>query len=341
MPRKNVSDASPAILRQADLKTVKLGNRPFSTSIKYYLAFQEINLSKETIYEDDRKLRQFARFFEDLYDSGGCSTMDPRRFDEPMIFEFLVWMKNRNLSPATQANYIKILNRLLMLFGNDVIAKMRKNPLIKLPKEPRNTPISALSTDELKLVLDTTYNLRGWSGQAFRGVLTLSFATAGRPKEVIGALEEDLDLNKMSFYVRHPKGEGNWGEPQWIPIVRADMVRYIEDFLEDRKRMLIEYGLQSDYLFVNPGTGLPFTEKSMRALKGKVEDMCGIRFMIKEMRPTFASLTVNDCPERLNAVSEQLRHASPETTRRYYARIDRQKAIKKSLGETWKENPID
>lgn len=152
---------------------------------------------------------------------------------------------------------------------------------------------------------------------------------------------DDIDLNKMSFYIRHPKGEGNWGEPQWVPILRLDMVHYIEEFLEDRKGMLIEYGVQSDYLFVNPGTGLPFTEKSMRGLKKKVEDMCGIGFTVKEMRPTFASLTVNNCPERLNAVSEQLRQASPETTRRYYVRIDRQKAIKKSLGDIWKETKID
>lgn len=191
------------------------------------------------------------------------------------------------------------------------------------------------------MILDTTYNLRGWSGQAFRGALTLAFATAARPKEVLGALVDDIDLNKMSFYIRHPKGEGNWGEPQWVPILRLDMVHYIEEFLEDRKGMLIEYGVQSDYLFVNPGTGLPFTEKSMRGLKKKVEDMCGIGFTVKEMRPTFASLTVNNCPERLNAVSEQLRQASPETTRRYYVRIDRQKAIKKSLGDIWKETKID
>ena len=341
MPKKLLSDASNSVLRQTDLKTVKLGSKPFSTSIKYFVAFQEISLAKTTIYEDERKLRLFAKFFEGLYESGGCSTMDPRRFDEPIISEFLVWMKNRNLKASTQANYVKVLNRLLMLFGNDVILRMRKNPIYKFPKEPRDTPIDALCAEELQLVLDTTYNLRGWSGQAFRGALTLAFATAARPKEVLGALGEDLDLSKMAFYIRHPKGEGNWGNPQWIPILRVDMLHYILDFLDDRDKMLMEYGIQSDYLFVNPGTGLPYTEKSMRGLKGKVEDMCGISFMVKEMRSTFASLTVNNCPERLNAVSEQLRHASPETTRRYYARLDRQKAIKRSLGDTWKETRIN
>ena len=260
MTKKLLSDASNSVLRQTDLKTVKLGSKPFSTSIKYFVAFQEISLAKTTIYEDERKLRLFAKFFEGLYESGGCSTMDPRRFDEPIISEFLVWMKNRNLKASTQANYVKVLNRLLMLFGNDVILRMRKNPIYKFPKEPRDTPIDALCAEELQLVLDTTYNLRGWSGQAFRGALTLAFATAARPKEVLGALVEDLDLSKMAFYIRHPKGEGNWGNPQWIPILRVDMLHYILDFLDDRDKMLMEYGIQSDYLFVNPGTGLPYTD---------------------------------------------------------------------------------
>jgi len=341
MPRKNMSDESPSTLRQMDLKTVRLGRRPFSTSIKFYVAFQELNLSKATLYEDERKLRQFAKFFEGLYDSGGSKTMDPRLFDEAVVREFLIWLKDRNLQPSTMNTYLKVLNRLLMLFGNDVMEKMRKNPIYNFPKDYCDKPIEALSPEELQLIFDTTYNLRGWSGEAFRGLLALLFGIAGRHKEGLGALVEDLNLSQMQFYVRHPKGEGTWGYPQWIPIIRQDMVHYLQEFLANREKMLIEYGIQSQYLFVNPGTKLPYTEKTMRSLKGKVEDMCGIHFAIKEMRATCASLTVNDHPERLNAVSEQLRHASPETTRKYYARIDRGKAIKQSLGDLWKETKID
>lgn len=65
------------------LEDGEAGEQTVPHSIKYHLAFQEINLSRGTIYEDERKLKQFAGFFEDLYDSGGCSTMDPRRIDEP------------------------------------------------------------------------------------------------------------------------------------------------------------------------------------------------------------------------------------------------------------------
>ena len=46
----------------------------------------------------------------------------------------------------------------------------------------------------------------GWFG--FKGMCALSFATGIRPKEFRLAQVEDLDLNRMRFYVRHPKGEG-------------------------------------------------------------------------------------------------------------------------------------
>lgn len=340
MPRKSIHDASPQKLRNTDLKTVRLGSKPFSASVPYYRAYQEPVLSKETISEDVRKLKLFAKFFEDLYDSGGCSTMDPRKITEPMIMEFIMWMKERNLAASTQVSYLKILNRLLILFGNNVIPEMRNGHTYKFPKVNRDTPISALSREELRLVFDTTYNLRGWSGIAFRGLLALSFGTASRPKEVIRARVEDLNLKNAEFYVRHPKGEGTWGIPQAIPIIRLDMVPYLEEFLRDREKILEEYGIESKYLFFNPNNGAPFVEQTMRRLKCKVEDMCGISFKLKDMRSTCASLTVNNNVERLNAVSEQLRHASPDTTRRYYARINRQEAIKKGIGDAWKENEI-
>jgi integrase/recombinase XerD len=340
VPRKNLVDSSPEVLRRADLKTIHLGRRPFTAALKYYQAFQEVNLSKKTLLEDMKRLKRFATFFEDLHARGGCKTADPRGIDEPAILEFLVMMKKKELKSSTQSTDIKVLNRMLNLFGNDVIVKMKKNPMYKFPKEPRDLPISALEPEELKLVFDTTYNLRGWSGQAFRGYLALAFATASRPNETLMTLVEDLDIQNRLFYIRHPKGEETWGEPQWVNIIREDMIPYLEELMRNRERMLIEYGLSSQYLFVNPGTGEPYSDKAMRGLKSKVQEMSGIHFMIKDMRSSFASLTVNNHLDRLNAVSEQLRHSTPETTRKYYARINRRKAVKIGLQDTWKESEI-
>ena len=340
MGRKRVNGETNAELRQADLKTIRLGGKPGIMAVRLYEAFQEVNLSPSTLDVDIRKLKMFNRFFEGLYEQGACKTLDPRHFDEPMIMEFMLWMKNKGLVVSTQEKYIQILERYLRLFGNDVIGKMRDNPRYKFPKAPRDTPIEALSQDEMQEVIDATYNLVGWSGWVLRGVICLAFGIGGRHKEVIDAEVQDLSLRSEDFFIRHPKGEGTWGIPQWVDIIRKDMLPYLWEFLEEREKMIAETGITSSFLFVNPRTGLPYTEKSMRLLKKKVEEISGIHFKIKDMRSTFCSLTINDHMERLNATSEQMRHASPEMTRKHYLRINRKRAIQNGIGESWKETEI-
>jgi integrase len=118
------------------------------------------------------------------------------------------------------------------------------------------------------------------------------------------------------------------------------MLPYLQEYCDERERMIADTGIESNFLFVNPRTGLPYSEKSMRYLKKKVEEISGIRFKIKDMRSTFCSLTINDHMERLNATSEQMRHASPDMTRRYYLRINRKRAIRNGIGESWKETEV-
>ncbi|MBR4504811.1 MAG: site-specific integrase [Candidatus Methanomethylophilaceae archaeon] len=340
MGRKRATGESNAELRQTDLKSVRLGGKPGIMAVRLYEAFQEVNLSPCTLDVDVRKLKQFNRFFEGLYERGACKTLDPRHFDESMVTEFMMWMKGRELAASTQEKYLQILERYLRLFGNDVIGIMRGNPRYRFPKSPRDTPIDAMDRDELQEVIDATYNLVGWSGWVFRGVVCLAFGIGGRHKEVIDAEVQDLSLASEDFYVRHPKGEGSWGVPQWVDIIRKDMLPYLQEFWDERERMLAETGVTSDFLFVNPRTGLPYSEKSMRAIKKKVEEISGVRFKIKDMRSTFCSLTINDHMERLNATSEQMRHASPDMTRKHYLRINRKRAIKNGIGDSWKETEI-
>ena len=334
-------DRSRQALRRADLSKVHLGRRPFKAAIEYYAAFQESRLSHSTLENDLRKLRMFAEFFEGADVGDGHATTDPRHMDEATVNEFLIWMKDQGLMQSTAEGYLKVLNRMLSLFGNHVVDEMRRKPWVyRLPKAPRDVPINALSRDDLQRVMDATYNLTGWSGDAFRGMLALSFATAARPSEALLALYEDLDLEGRSFFIRHPKGEDTWGVPQKVAIVREDVVPMIEDFLAGRDRMMDELGVRSEFLFVNPATGLPYSDKTMRAIKRRVQDLSGVRFSLKEMRSTFATLSVNNDANRMGAVSIQLRHTSTETTRRYYARINRREAVRKGIGDSWKENPI-
>ncbi|MBR6037964.1 MAG: phage integrase SAM-like domain-containing protein, partial [Candidatus Methanomethylophilaceae archaeon] len=134
------AEGSAQALRREDMSKVHLGRKPFVASIRYYEAYQEGRLSKSTMKVDLRRLKRFAAFFEGLAESGVCGTTDPRRMDEATVNEFLIWMRSEGLKESTAEGYVKILNRMLNLFGNPVIDEMRKKPWqYRFPKAPRDT----------------------------------------------------------------------------------------------------------------------------------------------------------------------------------------------------------
>jgi integrase/recombinase XerD len=184
----------------------------------------------------------------------------------------------------------------------------------------------------------------GWRGTVSRGVLALYYATGVRPSELRLAHVEDLNMRRMSLYVRHPKGEGNWASPQDVEIIRADMVPFIEQYLKERKDWIKAHGLtQAIPLFPSlgeRGDELGFySANGFRLIKSKIERISGVEFKLKDFRSTLTSITVNGDLSRLPAMSAQLRHASVATTQKSYFAMERGLAGKQ-LRDAWKEHPI-
>lgn len=339
-PYGALTDVEKAELRRADLKTVRLGRYPFRAAVKYYCAFQEGNLGPTTMEVDRRKLIQFSGVFEELKMNKRITSTDPRQFIQPHITEFTIWMKKRNLNLSTQEKYLQILDRLLQIFGNNVVPEMRKDPLVHLPKGVRDKPIRVLTVEDVQKIFDASKKVRGYTGIVLRGTVAIMFGTAIRPKELIGAHVEDVDLNTKMYYVRHPKGEGTWAEPQWTPIIRGDMIPKIREFITERNAYLEKRGIQSEYLFVNPSTMQPFADYSFRRMKQRLEKLSGVNFQLKDFRSTLATLLVEGDLSNIPAVSLLLRHKSIETTSTYYTRINKMKEIKQALDEVWKNQSI-
>ncbi len=113
----------------------------------------------------------------------------------------------------------------------------------------------------------------------------------------------------------------------------------IKDFLAERERFLAENGICSPYLFPNLHTAEPYSGNAMRKIKKKYQEMSGVDFKLKDMRTTFATLTVGEHMERIDSVSMQLRHSSVKTTQSSYVNSDRSKP-QKNIMDAWKETEI-
>lgn len=176
-------------------------------------------------------------------------------------------------------------------------------------------------------------------------MLSLYFATGVRPKEGRKVLLEDLDLKAGRVMIRHPKGEGSWASAEEVDILRPDVVPFIERYLRERQAWIIKNGLDEakvPELFPSIRFGKHhgfYSEQGFNAIKGKVEDLSGVKFKTKDFRSTLTTMTCRNDRGRLFAMSAQLRHESPDTTQRYYESIERGVAGRQ-LKDVYKERPI-
>jgi len=112
----------------------------------------------------------------------------------------------------------------------------------------------------------------------------------------------------------------------------------LERYLQAREEHLARKGVKEHHaLFPAVGYGNKtgfYTTSNLNRIKRNLEKRTGVEFRIKDLRPTFASQTVDMDPSLLNDVSSQLRHESTKTTTRYYAEIKVDKAGER-LKKAW------
>jgi len=325
-----------------DRTKVRLGCRPFGAGIKHYAEKKSIRFTPTTIYENVRKLRYFSETFENLKKAKMITTTDPRHMGPDEISAFFRWMiKDRALGTSTQGSYTKTLKSYLEFWGNTIIDQMAEDDEIIIKSADGDSEIRALTIDDVREIFATADTIDGYKGIMIRLLLALGFSTGCRPNELFGAEITDINVKAETFFVRHPKGEGSWGQREKVNLIRKDMLVKIERELNARKDHLKSVGVVSKFVFVNPKTGLPYTSGAMQRYKRLVEERSGVTFRIKDLRPTLLTLLVDEDLSLLGAASKQLRHARTNNTEKYYLKIDKRRAVRQALGDRWEKNSIE
>lgn len=288
--------------------------------------------------EEKRKLEQIGRTLEELHSKGKVSTTDPRHMTRRDVQAFMAEIKK--LDSGVQSRTIKRLEGFLGFYKNHVIDDMRADGVI-FPKASKKA-IRVIEPEDLTAIFRTTDDLPGWTGSMARGMMALYFATGVRPSELRLAHFEDLNIKKGKLFVRHPKGEGSWSSPEWVDIIRGDMLPLIERYIKERGAYLQAHGTaKATALFPNLYEGQDgfYSANRFRMIKEKVAQASGVDFKLKDFRSTLTTMTVNGDPSRLSAMSCQLRHSTPATTTKFYNKVERGTAGKQ-LRNAWMENPV-
>lgn len=166
------------------------------------------------------------------------------------------------------------------------------------------------------------------------------YHTGLRPKELRLAAVRDLDLQRWTLTVRHPKGEGAWaveGEVvRLFPSVRPLLLEY----LESRLARIRELGLVPEAvepLFPNEN-GEYYSEPGWRMARWKTFQKAGIEANYKVLRASFAQkLKDNGAP--IENVSAALRHKTVATTEQFYVRVRTERAWD-ALEDLWNGPPL-
>ncbi len=317
---------------------MRLGRYPFAAGIKYYMERKRgVWKADTTIPVRERDLHRMADIFEDLKARGKISTTDPRHLKEGEIRTYAVEIKN--LDPDTQALQLRLLNGYLKFMRNRALDDMLDLGEFVIPSAGPK-PIKYIEPEDLSKIFEVVEGFKGWTGCVCRGMVANYFGSGLRPSELRLAEAKDLDLKRGRIFVRHPKGESNWASQVWVDIIREDMLPMIERFVTDRKSYLLEKGAKNEALFPNLYSGNGFySQNRFREFKQRIAEASGVDFSLKMFRSTLCTMTVNEDLSRLPAMSVQLRHGSSETTRKYYANIDRS-AAGRQLRAAWRETPV-
>jgi len=297
-----------------------MGRYPFVCAYRRYLKNARARLGESTIEERERKLRLLSKIVQQLGDAERIGSPNPTLFTEEDVIEVFVALKQRRMKCSTLRKYLQMLKTVCRECGNRVVEDMLAEGKIRVGNDI-SEPFS-LDWEEMKEILEACKRVGGWKGEACRFSIAMLTFLRLRPGELRTASIRDLDIKKWTFLVANPKGKGRYGESKRLPI--PDVLRpYVLDYLKARDSMLAGNGIKETMALIpaisRKGVGV-YCQQAFGRLKDEVIKEAGIQFKWKDYRPTGGQLAL-DAGVPIDQVSRSMRHASTQTTERYYCRV--------------------
>ncbi len=306
---------------------------PFLSAAKAYLEDVRPYYRPLTREQMRRDLNTIDRDLRALKREGFIATTNPQRLTEPDVGKLILRWQTRltrygkPLDQTTQAHYLNTLGNLLGWCGNPVLDVMRRRRHVRFPRQVPK-PIAVLDGEDLKRLRRSADAIPAWDGSTARFLVAFLPGTGLRPKEIRLARLTDLDPERWTLTVAHPKGEGSWAaagaEAPILPFAR-DAVR---DFLDERRAFLAGEDHEALIPYRRFDGTLDYWPAAMlRKLKAEIARLSGVRFSLKTFRATFAQMA-KDRHVPIESVSRAMRHGSTKTTERFYARIRAEDAFR-------------
>jgi len=294
-----------------------MGRNPLRTQISRYLEANAGYLAEPTLIERRRKLEAFQRRYADICRHDQTLRRDPAKWSEVEVRAILLEMRQHDWNPTTQAHELENIAAVLRFVGNPVLDTMRARIPTLFPRRLSHRGPS-LSAEERQRVLSAAEGIGGWNGEIARILIATHLYTGLRPKELRVSEVTDIDILHWVLHVRHPKGEGTYGDPRDMAIPEP-LRPFIVQYLRARERLLTEKGKLTarPLLCRKDNPDAFYSANRLQTIKAKVEQLSGVKFELRALRRTYGQMLLDNDAD-LEVASLALGHRSVRTTQAYY-----------------------
>lgn len=227
-----------------------MGRYPFLTAIGAYLdRFHPPALDRTTWDRRGRTLRRIARVLQQALDEGDVGTTNPATFGRGEVDFLQDWMSREEYLPSYRDTLWDDLNALLKFRGNHILKELEAQGLWRPPDVPADPDPPEKDANDVRHSLRLLEAVQGWRGEFLRFSVAFQYGTQRRPREIRLADRGDLDIERWTFTLMHPKDEHRHGAKYVGTVIDVfsdeiiDVRTYTLDFLAARDRRCRELGL--------------------------------------------------------------------------------------------------
>ena len=277
------------------------------------------DLNQKTLREYTSDFRNFANWFEEIWDSHseGFMCFHPSEIATPTIVQYREYLqKIRCLKPATVNRRLNTLKRYFdWAVRQDLVAIDFSKP-VKLIPEEKTSPRQMTDKEEVALIAaaEKQGNIRD------RILLLLMLHTGLRSMEVCNLTVKDVTIGKRSGHITVRAGKRN--KQREVPLnstARAALEPYLTTLANG-----------CEYLFPSEKTGGRLNERTLRHIIEKYTRLAGLNgFSAHDLRHRFGYVMSEKTP--LHRLAQIMGHDSLNTTMVYVraTRADLQSEVEK------------
>lgn len=285
-----------------------------------------------------RRYKRMDKDVDHLYKMKRISSISPAKWDENDVHNFLMYRRSLNLSDSEMIHEMAALANVLRFIGNGAFDEaLRQYPFLRVSAVHKRLP--SMLEDEYRAILEMANSLVSptWTEMVSYATVVFAFSSGLRSKELRLCDVNDVKMHSDGLWtviVRHPKGEGRYGEEREAPIF-PDAYPFLSKYFAARSEHVRAIGARTHALFLgNVPTDGYLAGNTVRMYAARVSEALNIDMNLRTCRRTYGQRLV-DMGVPISTVSVVMGHNSTRTTELSYARVKGSSAIS-MISQTFK-----